>query len=143
MNIHLLIYLIYICDIYSLPADLDDDARHFFKSVLEKDLTRRPNAENSLKLPFFSKYIIPPTLPDDIWNLKCVDQPKRIPNDPTSIFHGIFFEMIHCTAFKSEKIKSIVVLFLFDSHFGHGKQCYSIYLSGYSCCGSTQNNQFH
>lgn len=50
----------------SLPPALDDHAKHFFRSLLQKKVNR-PTAEECLELPFFIKYIIPPALSDEIF----------------------------------------------------------------------------
>lgn len=99
--LYVLIYSILICKsfnfiyglhfdhTYSLPSDLDDDAKHFFKSVLEKDLSRRPNAEQCLQLPFLMKYIIPPALSDDIFTQTHVLDQLAL-KEQSSHLHGMF-----------------------------------------------------
>lgn len=83
------IYLLCFRYTYSLPSDLSDDAKHFFKSLLEKDLARRPTAEKCLQLPFFMKYNIPSALSDEIFTpTHVLDQ--IVSKDTMSNFHGTF-----------------------------------------------------
>lgn len=72
---------------YRIPSNTDVHLKSFLRGVFEKDVAYRPSAEECLKLDFFEKYIIPQTIPDDIFY-----QPydaQEILKEPSSIGNGI------------------------------------------------------
>lgn len=71
---------------YRIPSNTDVHLKSFLRGVFEKDVAYRPSAEECLKLDFFEKYIIPQTIPDDIFY-----QPydaQEILKEPSSIGNG-------------------------------------------------------
>lgn len=94
---------------FSLPSDLSDDAKQFFRSLLEKELVSRPTAEKCLQLPFFMKYNIPSALSDEIFTpTHVLDQ--LVSKETTSNFHGTFSEK---TPFQMKR-KSILISAFFN-----------------------------